>query len=85
MNAKNVNTCLEGEKGEEGRGQREGESSECGSGGAHTISNMSHIFIWGRELNLPVNTSRPEEGGVKDVYPVGSHDDLDVLGGLKPI
>ena len=38
-----------------------------------------------RELDLPVETAGPEEGGVEGVLPVGGHDDLDVGGLIEAV
>lgn len=44
-----------------------------------------YIFIWSRKLNLPVDSSGSEKGGVQDVYPISCHDNFNTLGGFKPI
>jgi hypothetical protein len=36
------------------------------------------LFVWERELNLPVDPAGADEGGVETLYAVGGHDDLDV-------
>ena len=40
--------------------------------------NYKTVPVGQRELDLPVETAGPEEGGVEGVLPVGGHDDLDV-------
>ena len=41
-------------------------------------NNFKTVPVGQRELDLPVETAGPEEGGVEGVLPVGGHDDLDV-------
>ena len=36
------------------------------------------LFGWCRELDFPVKTSGPEEGGVQDIHSVRGSDHLDV-------
>merc|ERR1719458_697960 len=43
------------------------------------------VLIRRGEFDFPVNATRSEQGGVKDVNPVCGHDHLDVFGGLEPI
>ena len=49
------------------------------------ISVRLSTFLGLRQELEPVNSARSEQGRVKDVNPVGGHNDLDVLGGLEPV
>ena len=75
----------------------------CTRADAHLLSNLSEIhlpglnlvdvqsglLIWRRELKFPVNSARPEEGGVQNVDPVCGLDHLQeyykghIFGGFK--
>jgi hypothetical protein len=35
------------------------------------------VFVWMRELNLPVKSSGPHQGWVEDISPVSGSDDLE--------
>ena len=42
-------------------------------------SERPYLFIWSREFDFPVNTTRSQQSTVKNVDTIGGHDDFDVL------
>ena len=49
----------------------------------HDVDPALLVGVW--ELDLPVDSTGPEQGGVEDVNSVGGHDDLDVGGRLESV
>ena len=53
--------------------------------GVDTKDSSLGFFIGKRELNLPVNSARSDEGGVEGLNPVGRHDHLHISAGIEAI
>ena len=49
----------------------------------HNSHPILHVRV--RELDLAIDTARPEEGGIQNIYTVRGHDDLDLLRWFEPI
>mmetsp|Transcript_24537 Transcript_24537/g.69981 ORF Transcript_24537/g.69981 Transcript_24537/m.69981 type:complete len:218 (-) Transcript_24537:661-1314(-) len=49
----------------------------------HNSHTIIHVRV--REFDLSVNTSGSKQGGIQNINTIGSHDNLDVLGGFKTI
>ena len=58
---------------------------ECHPAGVDTEDPPLSLLIRKRELDLPVNPSRPDESGVEGLDPVGGHDNLDVTAGVEAV
>ena len=58
---------------------------ECHPAGVDTEDPPLSLLIRKRELDLPVNPSRPDESGVEGLDPVGGHDDLHITSGVEAV
>ena len=70
---------------EPGTGQHKLHLTTLKAPGKIQRSSQPHLFIWGWEFNLSVNTSWSQKSRIQDVYAVCCHDNLDVLSCFKPI